>query len=159
MSVRRHIGHINKYQIRYFVGLDNSVLPEEESVNNLIESVGDSNSTQNEEQCDYTYLSLQTCEDLGYSGGILSYKSGCILDTYRCINDSSYETTTVNDLNSAVEGLNGEGDKGSKLNGIIKNSLVANTLFYSLVMGILILMFFIIITLVKIRKLKRSLKL
>jgi hypothetical protein len=154
-----YIGPISQYQIRYFVILNNSVSHEEELeqlyYNNPTGSWG-GNTGGSEEQCNDTNLNNQTCESLGYTSGILSYGSGCTLDTSQCINNSinnSYdEENTAGIVNSSNKGSNNKNKNNTKSNQKTKIFSLAYLILFTLIAGIFVLIFYIGRILIKIKK-------
>jgi hypothetical protein len=150
-----YIGPISQYQIRYFVILNNSASSEEEleqlSDNNTLTN-GEDDTIANEEPCNSTTLN-QTCEGLGYSSGILSYKiGGCTFDTSQCINNSNNEENinTASIVNGSNETMGGKKNNGIESNQ--KTSSLSYFILFSLIMGISILIFYVGRVLVRVKK-------
>ena len=155
-----YIGAIDQYQIRYFVnseGEESELLSYNPPLGNE-EEEEDENSTlenESEEQCNNVSLNNQTCESLGYSSGVLSYNSQCELDTSNCINNSQSEENTHDNLNEE-DTLSETNELDKNNNNGVKDKQKAfsftNILYFSLVIGIFLLIFCVTKVLIKVKK-------
>lgn len=160
-----YIGNMSQYEIRYFIILYNPASPEEEPEEPYNPPSGGSNSVDKilEKECNETYLSTKTCEDFGYVSGTLSYGPECTLDTSNCIKIISGESDTTNPSNTNPiidnEEYIAESDKktGKNKTGFAlfnnqETSPISYGILFSLIIGILILIFYIVRMFIRMKK-------